>query len=217
MRGSTERSFSTGDRHGDRIASQPGGSGARPVSNPGGRAPRSAYPRPAPRASDTDQVCRAAWWPRTPPCPRRMPPHRCGRRDHRDIGRLGGRHGHRLRAGARGAVPGPARAADSRARRPDRLGLHRQAAVGRAYQPGPEAGPGADRPVGAGRADLPEADRRKVFEARLPTSTWPSRALKVTAVDARTGEFAVFDSAGDASLVSVLRRGRAPRATGQDP
>ncbi|MFI5065910.1 MAG: patatin-like phospholipase family protein, partial [Streptosporangiales bacterium] len=51
---------------------------------------------------------------------------------------------------------------------------------------------------------MPEADRRKVFQARLPTSTWPSRALKVTAVDARTGEFAVFDSAGDASLVDAV-------------
>jgi len=51
---------------------------------------------------------------------------------------------------------------------------------------------------------MPEADRRKVFEARLPTSVWPSRALKVTAVDAQTGEFAVFDSAGDASLVDAV-------------
>ena len=51
---------------------------------------------------------------------------------------------------------------------------------------------------------MPEADRRKVFEARLPTSVWPARALKVTAVDARTGEFAVFDSAGDASLVDAV-------------
>jgi NTE family protein len=51
---------------------------------------------------------------------------------------------------------------------------------------------------------MPEADRRKVFEARLPTSVWPSRALKVTAVDARTGEFAVHDSAGDASLVDAV-------------
>ena len=47
---------------------------------------------------------------------------------------------------------------------------------------------------------MPEADRRKVFEARLPASVWPSRALKVTAVDAQTGEFAVFDAAGDANL-----------------
>src|SRR6516165_5880003 len=51
---------------------------------------------------------------------------------------------------------------------------------------------------------MPEADRRKVFEAGLPTSVWPSRALKVTAVDAQTGEFAVFDSAGDAGLVDAV-------------
>ena len=51
---------------------------------------------------------------------------------------------------------------------------------------------------------MPEAGRRKVFEARLPASVWPSRALRVTAVDARTGEFAVFDSAGDASLVDAV-------------
>ena len=47
---------------------------------------------------------------------------------------------------------------------------------------------------------MPEAGRRKVFEARLPASVWPSRALRVTAVDAQTGEFAVFDAAGDANL-----------------
>ena len=51
---------------------------------------------------------------------------------------------------------------------------------------------------------MPEADRRKVFEARLPASIWPSRPLKVTAVDAQTGDFAVFDSAGDASLVDAV-------------
>ena len=51
---------------------------------------------------------------------------------------------------------------------------------------------------------MPEAERRKVFEARLAASVWPSRALKVTAVDAWTGEFEVFDSAGDASLVDAV-------------
>ena len=51
---------------------------------------------------------------------------------------------------------------------------------------------------------MPEADRRKVIEARLPASGWPARALKVTAVDARTGEFVVFDSAGDAGLVDAV-------------
>ena len=51
---------------------------------------------------------------------------------------------------------------------------------------------------------MPEADRRQVIEARLPATGWPARALKVTAVDARTGEFVVFDSAGDAGLVDAV-------------
>jgi NTE family protein len=51
---------------------------------------------------------------------------------------------------------------------------------------------------------MSEADRRKVFEARLPASVWPSRALRVTAVDARTGQFAAFGSAGEASLVDAV-------------
>jgi len=51
---------------------------------------------------------------------------------------------------------------------------------------------------------MPEAARRKVIEARLPASDWPARALRVTAVDARTGESMVFDSAGDAGLVDAV-------------
>ena len=51
---------------------------------------------------------------------------------------------------------------------------------------------------------MPEAARRKVIEARLPASAWPAKALKVTAVDARTGEFVVFDSAGDVGLVDAV-------------
>ena len=51
---------------------------------------------------------------------------------------------------------------------------------------------------------MPEAARRKVIEARLPAGDWPARAFQVTAVDARTGEFVVFDSAGDAGLVDAV-------------
>jgi NTE family protein len=51
---------------------------------------------------------------------------------------------------------------------------------------------------------MPEAERRKVFEARLYSSTWPSAALRVTAVDARTGALAVFDSASGADLVDAV-------------
>ena len=51
---------------------------------------------------------------------------------------------------------------------------------------------------------MPEADRRKVLEARLPARDWPAKRLKVTAVDARTGELVVFDSAGEAGLVDAV-------------
>ena len=51
---------------------------------------------------------------------------------------------------------------------------------------------------------MPEAERRKVFQARLPASEWPAKVFKVTAVDAQTGEFAVFDSAGEAGLVAAV-------------
>ena len=51
---------------------------------------------------------------------------------------------------------------------------------------------------------MPEASRRKVIEARLPSGNWPAKTLKVTAVDARTGELVVFDSAGDAGLVDAV-------------
>jgi NTE family protein len=51
---------------------------------------------------------------------------------------------------------------------------------------------------------MPEADRRKVFETRLTKHDWPARALKVTAIDAVTGEFVVFDAAGDASLLDAV-------------
>ena len=51
---------------------------------------------------------------------------------------------------------------------------------------------------------MPESGRREVFEARLPVSDWPAKMLKVTAVDAQTGEFVVFDSAGDVGLVDAV-------------
>ena len=51
---------------------------------------------------------------------------------------------------------------------------------------------------------MPESGRREVFAARLPASQWPAMMLEVTAVDARTGEFVVFDSAGEAGLVDAV-------------
>lgn len=49
-----------------------------------------------------------------------------------------------------------------------------------------------------------EESRRAVIEGRLPSPQWPARRLLVTAVDAVTGEFVVFDAAGGVSLVDAV-------------
>jgi NTE family protein len=50
-----------------------------------------------------------------------------------------------------------------------------------------------------------EAARVAVIESRLPVKEWPSeRALRVTAVDAETGEFAVFDRDSGVPLVRAV-------------
>ena len=50
----------------------------------------------------------------------------------------------------------------------------------------------------------PEARRREVIEARMPSGQWPARRLLITAVDAVTGEFAVFTAASGVSLVDAV-------------
>lgn len=49
-----------------------------------------------------------------------------------------------------------------------------------------------------------EASRRAVIEARLPDREWPQRRLLITAVDASSGEFVVFDSDSGVSLVDAV-------------
>jgi NTE family protein len=49
-----------------------------------------------------------------------------------------------------------------------------------------------------------EAERRKVIESRLPSRDWPAVPFQVTAVDANTGQFVVFDAATEASLVDAV-------------
>ena len=48
------------------------------------------------------------------------------------------------------------------------------------------------------------AERQAVIEARLPSADWPPRRLLVTAVDAESGEFAVFDAASGVALVDAV-------------
>jgi NTE family protein len=52
---------------------------------------------------------------------------------------------------------------------------------------------------------MPEADRRAVIETRLPVRDWPAdRVLKITAVDAHTGDFVVLDKDSGVSLVDAV-------------
>jgi NTE family protein len=51
---------------------------------------------------------------------------------------------------------------------------------------------------------VPEAERRAVIEKRLPQHEWPDRPLLVTAVDAETGEFSVFDADSGVALVDAV-------------
>jgi NTE family protein len=50
----------------------------------------------------------------------------------------------------------------------------------------------------------PAAERIAVIASRLPSHTWPDRRLLVTAVDADTGEFVVFDRDGGVGLVEAV-------------
>src|SRR5215831_1035600 len=50
----------------------------------------------------------------------------------------------------------------------------------------------------------PEDVRRKVFESRLPISEWPPGKLQITAVEAASGEFTVFDSASGVRLIDAV-------------
>jgi len=48
-----------------------------------------------------------------------------------------------------------------------------------------------------------EESRRKVFESRIPIFDWPAR-LQISAVDAATGTFTVFDASSGVSLIDAV-------------
>jgi NTE family protein len=50
----------------------------------------------------------------------------------------------------------------------------------------------------------PEAERVAVIRDRLPRHQWPERDLRITTVDAETGEFVVLDRHGDVDLVHAV-------------
>ncbi|TYK44633.1 patatin-like phospholipase family protein [Actinomadura decatromicini] len=51
---------------------------------------------------------------------------------------------------------------------------------------------------------VPERERLAVIEARLPVHEWPARTLRVTAVNALTGEPRVFDRESGVGLVDAV-------------
>lgn len=74
-------------------------------------------------------------------------------------------------------------------------------------------GPGVERRRRLGQASVraarrpravPAAERVRVIRERLPGDVWPERDLRVSVVDADTGEFAVLDRHGDVDLVHAV-------------
>ena len=53
-------------------------------------------------------------------------------------------------------------------------------------------------------ATVPESARRAVIESRLPSHDWPARRLQLTAVDAESGEFMLFEASSGVSLVDAV-------------
>ena len=51
---------------------------------------------------------------------------------------------------------------------------------------------------------VPEAERLAIIDARLPVKEWPQRGLRITAVDAATGQFVVFDRDSGVALVDAV-------------
>lgn len=49
-----------------------------------------------------------------------------------------------------------------------------------------------------------EAERRSVVATRLPAHAWPDRSLRITAIDAETGEIRIFDRHSGTHLVDAV-------------
>jgi len=70
-------------------------------------------------------------------------------------------------------------------------------------------GSGTDKLARVGRVaraahEPGSVDREGVIRSRLPVQGWPDRDLRVTAVDAESGEFTVFTSTSGVDLVSAI-------------
>lgn len=80
-------------------------------------------------------------------------------------------------------------------------------AFGRAVASRVARGEGMRAALGAAALAAPtvtETIRRRVVAARLPASRWPDNRLLITAVDAATGELAVFDKDSGVQIVDAV-------------
>src|SRR5712692_8800109 len=51
---------------------------------------------------------------------------------------------------------------------------------------------------------MPESERKRVISARLHSMSWPRRDLRITAIDAESGEFVVFKRDSGVDLVDAV-------------
>ena len=58
--------------------------------------------------------------------------------------------------------------------------------------------------IAVSTATVPEAVRREVIAHRLPSTHWPDRVLRVTAIDVVTGELVVVDRASGIPLIDAV-------------
>ncbi len=76
-----------------------------------------------------------------------------------------------------------------------------------AMAPGPTTLPQRLRRIGAvalAVETIPEPVRRAVIAQRLPSRHWPDRVLRLTAIDAATGELVVFDRDSGVELIDAV-------------
>src|SRR5262249_51869878 len=87
-----------------------------------------------------------------------------------------------------------------------KMGLGGMAKDGRAliFRRRPPVAAGPAGAVAPGARTESEDARRRVIESRLPISEWPAARLQITAVDALTGDLAVFDAASGVRLLDAV-------------
>ncbi|MFC7762324.1 hypothetical protein ACFQY4_33020 [Catellatospora bangladeshensis] len=93
--------------------------------------------------------------------------------------------------------------------------------MGDAAQPRPEQYRARLGALALAAASMTPEERKAVIASRLPVAEWPEQPLLITASDAHTGEFTVFDRESGVELIDAVAAscavpgcGRPRRSTG---